>query len=114
MSTTTANVLESRVLMSRAVEPAPTSESIWLRLQNDSFYWKLKATALFVQLARHEKYVCETGTQISGSGSSHLKLLGLWLHSPAHETRHARDFVAACACTSLLRAGFLPRLLGHQ
>ena len=37
---------------------------------------------LFVQLACPTNYVCWTGTQISSSGSSHPKLIGLGLWTP--------------------------------
>jgi len=44
---------------------------------------KLKTIVIFLQLAFPTKYVCGTGAQISGSGSSHPKLLRLLLRTPA-------------------------------
>ena len=61
--------------------------SFWLRLQNKLVQKiRKKNIVLFVKLACCTNFIYGTGTQISGSGSSHPKLLGLQLHSPGSFT----------------------------
>ena len=52
--------------------PAPTSRSFRfrLRLQNNVVNWKPKTIVILVKLAFAANYVCGSGTQISGCGST--------------------------------------------
>ena len=57
--------------------PAPTSRSFRfrLRLQNNVVNWKPKTIVILVKLAFAANYVCGSGTQISGCGSTVKKFL---------------------------------------
>jgi len=77
--------------------PAPTSRNFWLLLQNDLVHWQLKTLYSFYNSLAPQIFLVNKNPnlrhwlhhlEIFGSGSSHPKLFGLRLHSPAFDPSH--------------------------